>query len=74
MIAKSEEDLNQTCPLFYLGDQVLNVVNKIKYLGHNIRNYLNDNDVQRQCCKLLEQTKMLACKFFNVYGVCVLSV
>ncbi len=41
------------------------MVNKIKYLGHIIRDDLNDDDdMQRQCCKLYRQANMLACKFY----------
>ena len=50
---------------FYTGDQVLNVVNKVKYLGHIIRDDLNDDDdAQRQCCKSYGQANMLARKFY----------
>ena len=41
-------------------------VNKVRYLGHIIRNDLchdDDDDVQRQCCKLYARANMLACKF-----------
>ncbi len=65
MIVKTKEDRKQHFPSFYLGDQVLNVVNKIKYLGHIIRDYLNDDDdVQRQCCKLYRQANMQAHKLY----------
>ncbi len=64
MIVKTKEDLKQNFPSFYLGDQVLNVVNKIKYLGQIIKDDLNDDDdVQRQCCKLYGQANMLVRKF-----------
>jgi len=59
MIVKAKEKHKLNFPSFYLDDQVLNVVNKVKYLGHIIKNYLNDDDddddVQRQCCKLYGQ-------------------
>ncbi len=42
---------------------MLNVVEKVKYLGHVIRDDLCDDDVQRQCCKLYAQANMLAHKF-----------
>lgn len=64
MFVKIKEDCKQNVPSFYLGDQLLNVVNKIKYLGHIIRDDLNDGDVQRQCCKLYRQANMLASKFY----------
>ncbi len=65
MIVKTKEDRKQKFPSFYLGDQLLNVVNKIKYLGHIIRDDLNDDDdVQRQCYKLYGQANMLARKFY----------
>ncbi len=65
MIVKTKEDRKQKFPSFYLGNQVLNVVNKIKYLGHIIRDYLNDDDdVQHQCCKLYGKANMLARKFY----------
>ncbi len=65
MIVKTKEDRKQKFPSFYLVDQVLNVVNKIKYLGHIIRDDLNDDDdVQRQCYKLYGQANMLARKFY----------
>ncbi len=42
------------------------MVNKIKYLGHIIRDYLNDDDdMQRQCCKLYGQANMLAYTFYK---------
>ncbi len=42
------------------------MVNKIKYQGHIIRDYLNDDeDTQRQCCKLYGQANMLACTFYK---------
>ncbi len=59
MIVKTKEDRKQKFPSFYLGDQLLNVVNKIKYLGHIIRHDLNDDDdVQRQCYKLYGQANI----------------
>ncbi len=65
MIVRTKEDRKQKFPFFYLGDQVLNVVNKIKYLGHIIRDDLNDDDdVQHQCCKLYGRAHILACKFY----------
>ncbi len=66
MILKTKEDRKQKFPSFYLGDQILNVVNKIKYLGHIIRDDLNDDDddVQRQYYKLYGQANMLARKFY----------
>lgn len=40
-------------------------INIVKYLGHIIRNDLNDeDDVQRQCCRLYGQANMLARKFY----------
>jgi len=65
MIVRTKEDLKSKFPSFYLNDQVLNVVTKVKYLGHIIRNDLNDDDdIQRQCCKLYGQANVLARKFY----------
>jgi len=65
MIVRTKEDLKSKFPSFYLNDQVLNVVTKVKYLGHVIRNDLNDDDdIQRQCCKLYGQANVLARKFY----------
>lgn len=67
IIVKTRED-KQNLTSFYLGDQVLKVVNKIKYLGQIIRDYLNDDDdMQRQCCKLYGHANMLARKILHVY-------
>jgi len=64
MIAKTREDQKLHWPSFVLGDQELNVGQKVRYLGHIIRNDLSDDDdVQRQCCKLYAQANMLARKF-----------
>jgi len=65
MIVKTKEDHKLKCPSFYINDQVLNVVTKVKYLGHIIRNDLIDeDDVQRQCCNLYGQAYMFACKCY----------
>ena len=64
MIAKTKEDQNQKFPLFLLSDRTLEVVKKVRYLGHIITDDLcDDDDVQRQCCKLYAQANMLARKF-----------
>lgn len=44
---------------FSLADQVLEVVNSLRYLGHIIRSDQSDDDdddVLRQCCKSYAQT------------------
>ena len=64
MIARTKEDQKRKFPSFCLSEQSLNVVTKIKYLGHIIRDDLcDDDDVQRQCCKLYAQANMIARKF-----------
>ncbi len=53
MIAKSKEDQKQICPLVFLAEQTLHVLNKVRYLGQIIRNDLgDDDDVQHKCYKL----------------------
>ena len=50
-----------------MADQTVNVMNKARYLGHVISNDLcDDEDVQRQCCKLYAQAKTLA----HTYHTC----
>ena len=64
MIMKTKEDRDATFPSFLLADKVLNVVDKVRYLGHIIRDDLSDDDdVQRQYCKLYAQANMLSRKF-----------
>ena len=64
MICKTKDDQKLTFPSFYLSGEVLDVVKKFKYLGHIIREDLcDDDDIQRQCCKLYGQANMLARKF-----------
>ena len=64
MICKTKDDQKLTFPSFSLAGEVLEVVKKFKYLGHIIRDDLcDDDDVQRQCCKLYGQANMLARKF-----------
>ena len=64
MIARTKEDRKLCLPSFYLSGQELNVVAKAKYLGHIIRDdFCDDDDIQRQCCKLYGQANMLARKF-----------
>lgn len=47
-----------------MADQAQNWVNKVRFLGHIIRNALSDDDdVQHQSCKLYTQANMLARKF-----------
>lgn len=43
-------------------DQALNVVSKLRYLGHIIRDDDDDDDVQCQCYKLYTQATTLAHK------------
>ena len=38
MVAKIKEDEKQNFPSFFMADQALNVVNKVRYLVHVIRN------------------------------------
>ena len=67
MIMKTKEDRDATFPSFLLAEKVLNVVDKVRYLGHIIRDDLSDDDdVQRQYCKLYAQANMLSRKF-HVY-------
>lgn len=42
------KDLKLKFPLFYMGDQVLNAANRVKYLGQIIGSYLND-DMHHHC-------------------------
>ena len=64
MIMKTKEDRKATFPSFLLSDKVLNVVDKVRYLGHIIRDDLSDDDdIQRQYCKLYAQANMLGRKF-----------
>ena len=64
MIARTKEDMKLKFPSFSLGDQVLGVEGKVKYLGHIIRDDLrDDDDVLRQCRKLYAQANMLAQRF-----------
>ena len=63
MTARTKEDQKLKFPYFYLSEQELDIVTKVKYLGHTIRNDLNDDDdIQCQCYKYA-QTNMLARKF-----------
>ena len=64
MISRTKDDRKLTFPSFFLAGDVLNVVNKYRYLGHIIRDDLcDDDDVQRQCRMLYGQANMLARKF-----------
>ena len=64
MIARTKEDQKLKFPKFYLSEQVLETVNKIKYLGHIIRDDLSDDDdILRQCYKLYAQANIPARKF-----------
>ena len=64
MIVKTKEDQKLTFPSFSLSDCTLQVVRKVRYLGHIITDdQCDDDDVQRQCCKLYAQANMLARKF-----------
>ncbi len=49
----------------------LNVCDEIKYLGHHLVNDLSDvGDINRQCCDMYAQAKMLVCKF----SICSVNV
>ena len=51
-------------PEFYLGNNVLSIVDKIKYLGHIISAELSDDeDIYRQCRMLYAQANTLLRKF-----------
>ena len=64
MIAKTKEDQKLRFPTFFLSDRPLEVVKKVRYLGHIITDDLcDDDDLQRQSCKLYAQANMLARKF-----------
>lgn len=55
IISRTKEYKKQKFPLFFLADQELEVMNKVRYLGHINRSNL--------CCKLYAQANMLAGKF-----------
>lgn len=64
MVVRTKEHLKSVFPVFYLSGEELAVVEKVKYLGHMIRSDLcDDEDIQRQYCKLYAQANMLARKF-----------
>ncbi len=64
LIAKAKEDQKQKFPSFLLSDRSLDVVKRVRYLGHIINEDLcDDDDIQRQCCKLYAQANMLARRF-----------
>ena len=60
MISRTKDDQKLAFPSFSLADEVLEVGKTFKYLGHIIRDDLCDDndDVQRQCCKIYTGTKM----------------
>lgn len=63
MMAKTKEGQKRTFPSFFLEDKLLTVVDEVKYLGRIIRCDLcddDDDDIQRQYCKLSAQANMLA--------------
>lgn len=65
-IHKEDKKLNflSFCP----DDQVLGIVNKVKYLRHIIRDDLchdDDDDILGQCCKFYAQANTLAWKFMQ---------
>ncbi|XDV38077.1 hypothetical protein PO909_007559 [Leuciscus waleckii] len=71
MIVRTREQRKAVFPMFHLSGGDLAVVEKVKYLGHIIRSDLSDNDdIQRQYCKLYAQANMLAWKF----GMCTENV
>ena len=64
MIMKTKDDRKATFPSFHLANKVLSVVDRVRYLGHIIRDDLSDDDdIQRQYCKLYAQANMLCRKF-----------
>ncbi len=64
MIVKTKEDRQLVFPQFLLSGEVLNVCNKIKYLGHFCTDELNDDaDIERQCRRLYAQSNTLVWKF-----------
>ena len=61
---RTKEDLTLKFPPLDLSEQVREIVNKVKYLGHIIRDDLSDDDdIQRQCYKLYARVNVLARKF-----------
>lgn len=56
-----------------MADQVVKVVNNVRYLGHVIRSYLcdDDDDDDVLCCELHAQANMLAHKY-HVYRISLL--
>ena len=65
MIARTKEDKNQKFPSFTLAGGTLEVVSKVRYLGHMMSDDMSDDeDVKRQYCKLYAQANMLARKFY----------
>lgn len=64
LIVRTKEDQKQNFPSFFLSNSSLDVVCKVRYLGHIITDDLcDDDDIQRQCRKLYAQANMLARRF-----------
>ncbi len=63
MIVKIKEDMQLVFAQFYLNGKVLNmlnVCNKVTYLGHFCTDDLNDDaDIERQCHRLYSQSNTL---------------
>ena len=52
MIVRTKDDQKLKFPSFYLSEEELDIVTKLKYVGHIIRNDpSDDDDIQHQCYK-----------------------
>ena len=57
VIVRTNKDQKLDFPSVFKVDQVLNVVNEVKYLGHTSRDDLcHDGNVQQKCCSLHKPT------------------
>jgi len=64
LIVRSKEDKHLTFPSFTLNDEMINVCDVVKYLGHMMTDdFTDDKDIYRQCRKLYAQGNMLVRKF-----------